>query len=77
MQVKVVDREGRIVPMGTPGELWVRGYSIMLKYWNDEKQSHEFMHQNRWARTGYVYEHKLLNRFHSFIILKWHSITLK
>ncbi|KAJ9577952.1 hypothetical protein L9F63_025183, partial [Diploptera punctata] len=52
LEVKVVDREGLIVPMGTPGELWVRGYSIMLEYWNDEEKTQEFMQHNRWARTG-------------------------
>ena len=35
LEVKIVDSEGRIVPRGTPGELWTRGYSVMLGYWND------------------------------------------
>ena len=52
IQAKVVDREGRIVPMGTPGELMIRGYSVMLGYWNDEDKNREFMQQNKWARTG-------------------------
>ena len=52
IQAKVVDREGRIVPMGTPGELMIRGYSVMLGYWNDEEKNREFMQQNKWARTG-------------------------
>src|SRR5690242_16726359 len=32
IEVKVVDRDGRIVPTGTPGELLTRGYCVMLGY---------------------------------------------
>nr|CAD7398218.1 unnamed protein product [Timema cristinae] len=34
--LKVVDKEGKMVPMGSPGELWARGYIVMLGYWGDE-----------------------------------------
>ena len=30
VEAKVVDAEGRIVPRGTPGELLIRGYLVML-----------------------------------------------
>ncbi len=36
VEAKVVDADGRIVPVGTPGELWTRGYLVMLGYWGDE-----------------------------------------
>ena len=52
----MVDKEGRMVPMGTPGELWVRSYGIMLGYWNDEEKTREFLRPDGWARTGYVRE---------------------
>ncbi|XP_023721499.2 medium-chain acyl-CoA ligase ACSF2, mitochondrial [Cryptotermes secundus] len=51
-EVKVVDREGRMVPMGTPGELWVRGYNVMLGYFNDEEKTREFIRPDGWAKTG-------------------------
>src|SRR5580704_10992856 len=35
VEVKIVDDQGRIVPRGTPGEIWTRGYCVMLGYWND------------------------------------------
>ena len=41
-----------MVPMGTPGELWVRGYSVMLGYWNDEQKTREFIDRDGWAKTG-------------------------
>lgn len=51
-EVKVVDREGRMVPMGTPGELWVRGYNVMLGYYCDEEKTREFIRPDGWAKTG-------------------------
>jgi fatty-acyl-CoA synthase len=35
LEIKIIDEEGHIVPVGTPGEYCVRGYSLMKKYWND------------------------------------------
>ncbi|XP_069678066.1 medium-chain acyl-CoA ligase ACSF2, mitochondrial-like [Periplaneta americana] len=52
IEVKVVDKEGRMVPMGTPGQLCVRGYSVMLGYWNDEEKTREYMGRDGWAKTG-------------------------
>lgn len=52
IEVKVVDKEGRMVPMGTPGELCVRGYNVMLKFWGDEERTRQFIGQDRWAKTG-------------------------
>jgi len=52
VEVKVVDKEGCMVPMGTPGELWVRGYNVMLGYWNDEEKTREFIDRDGWAKTG-------------------------
>jgi len=41
-----------MVPMGTPGELWVRGFSVMLGYWNDEEETRRFIGLDGWAKTG-------------------------
>jgi len=51
-EAKVVDKDGRMVPIGTRGELWVRGYSVMLGYINDEEKTREFIRPDGWARTG-------------------------
>ena len=37
LEVKIVDAQGRIVPVGQSGELCTRGYSVMLGYWEDEE----------------------------------------
>ncbi|MFZ5790998.1 MAG: AMP-binding protein [Pseudomonadota bacterium] len=52
IEVKIVDREGRIVPPGTPGELLTRGYSVMRGYWGDEARTKEAIDAARWMHTG-------------------------
>ncbi|EDS37631.1 2-succinylbenzoate-CoA ligase [Culex quinquefasciatus] len=51
-EAKVVDREGGIVPFGTPGELWVRGFGNLLGYWGDEDKTKEIMGPDGWLKTG-------------------------
>ena len=52
LEVKIVDRNGRIVPPGAPGELLTRGYSVMLGYWGDEERTREAIDAARWMHTG-------------------------
>jgi fatty-acyl-CoA synthase len=52
VEVKVVDREGRIVPRGQPGELCTRGYSVMLGYWDDDERTAEAVDGAGWMHTG-------------------------
>lgn len=53
-EVKIVDPEGRIVPVGIPGELLTRGYCVMPGYWNDPEKTAENIDQTRWIRSGDV-----------------------
>jgi len=32
-------RDGKAVPIGVTGELWTKGYSVMLGYWDDEART--------------------------------------
>lgn len=48
----MVDSDGKIVPTGTVGELYTRGHSIMLGYWNDDSRTEEVIGQDRWYKTG-------------------------
>ncbi len=53
VECKIVDPlTGRIVPRGTPGEILVRGYNVMLGYWNDAKATAEAIDAARWMHTG-------------------------
>jgi fatty-acyl-CoA synthase len=52
IQAKIVDKDGRMVPMGSKGELWVRGYSVMQGYWGDEERTRELIRPDGWTKTG-------------------------
>jgi fatty-acyl-CoA synthase len=51
LQVKVVDADGRIVPVGEKGELCTKGYSVMLGYWDDAAKTAESIVDD-WMHTG-------------------------
>ena len=52
VQAKVVDEHGRMVPVGVPGELCVRGYLVMRAYWEDAQQTAEAIDDAGWMHTG-------------------------
>lgn len=52
IEAKIVDENGNIVPLGTPGELYIRGYCNTLGYWGDEEKTKELMGVDKWLRTG-------------------------
>ncbi len=52
LEVKLVDDDGRVVPIGEKGEVCTRGYSVMLGYWNDEEQTRETIDEARWLHSG-------------------------
>jgi fatty-acyl-CoA synthase len=53
IEVKIIDESsGLVVPIGEPGELCTRGYSIMLRYWNDDEKTKDVIDSARWMHTG-------------------------
>ena len=52
VQVKIVNDDGRVVPVGTRGELCTRGYSVMLGYWDDDERTREAIDPAGWLHTG-------------------------
>jgi len=52
VEVKIVDSDGKTVPVGTPGEFCTRGYSVMLGYWNDTEKTSEAIDADGWMHTG-------------------------
>ncbi|KAJ7145339.1 hypothetical protein C8R43DRAFT_890625 [Mycena crocata] len=56
VRAKVVDDEGQVVPVGTPGEVWIAGYLLQKGYWKDEEQTRQVIRPDEdgtlWMRTG-------------------------
>eukprot|EP01117_Protostelium_nocturnum_P006854 TRINITY_DN2456_c0_g1_i1.p1 TRINITY_DN2456_c0_g1~~TRINITY_DN2456_c0_g1_i1.p1 ORF type:complete len:642 (+),score=220.24 TRINITY_DN2456_c0_g1_i1:197-1927(+) len=50
-EVKLVDSNGETVPVGSAGELWVKGYQVMKGYWRDDKKTAESI-KDGWMATG-------------------------
>jgi fatty-acyl-CoA synthase len=51
LEVKIVNDEGQIVPVGSQGELCTRGYSVMKGYWEDNERTSESIIDG-WMHTG-------------------------
>jgi fatty-acyl-CoA synthase len=52
MEAKVVDEHGRVVPLGTPGELCTRGYGVMRGYFDDPAATARAIDRAGWMHTG-------------------------
>ncbi|HTI81319.1 MAG TPA: AMP-binding protein [Acetobacteraceae bacterium] len=52
VEVKIVDKQSRIVPHGVAGELCTRGYSVMKGYWDETLKTTEAIDDDGWMHTG-------------------------
>ncbi len=52
LEIKIIDENGKILNRGEHGELCTRGYSVMLKYWNDPENTRKVLDDARWMHTG-------------------------
>jgi len=53
LEIKIIDPQTKqIVPRGVPGELCTRGYSVMLKYWDNPEATNSVIDDSRWMHTG-------------------------
>jgi fatty-acyl-CoA synthase len=51
VEIKIVDTENRVVPIGEQGEICTRGYSVMKGYWNDDEKTEDTI-INGWLHSG-------------------------
>ncbi|CAG8951394.1 hypothetical protein HYFRA_00007307 [Hymenoscyphus fraxineus] len=53
-ECKLLDDDGREVKLGEPGEMYIRGPQVCLRYWKNEVATKESISEDRWLRTGDV-----------------------
>mgnify|MGYP001816358664 CR=1 FL=1 len=51
VEIKIVDANDRVVPIGEQGEICTRGYSVMKGYWNDDEKTAETI-VDGWLHSG-------------------------
>ncbi|MCG8370563.1 MAG: AMP-binding protein [Proteobacteria bacterium] len=51
VEIKIVDQNNRVVPIGEQGEICTRGYSVMKGYWNDDEKTAETI-VDGWLHSG-------------------------
>jgi malonyl-CoA/methylmalonyl-CoA synthetase len=51
VEVRLVDENGELVPVGTPGEIQVKGPGVFLEYWQNPQATAKAF-QDGWFRTG-------------------------
>jgi fatty-acyl-CoA synthase len=52
VEIKIVDPQGKVVPVDARGELCTRGYSVMLGYWDDDGATRAAVDGAGWMHTG-------------------------
>lgn len=52
-ECRLLDDNGNDVPIGTPGELTIKGPQVMAEYWNQPEETAAVL-QDGWLRTGDV-----------------------
>jgi acyl-CoA synthetase (AMP-forming)/AMP-acid ligase II len=51
-EIEIRDAEGRVVPEGVEGEIFIRSPYVMTEYWRKPEATHETLLPGHWLRTG-------------------------
>ena len=52
VEIRIVDENAIVVPVGEKGEICTRGYSVMRGYWDDEERTRETIDPAGWLHSG-------------------------
>ena len=52
IEVKIIDSDGKVMPIGEQGELCMRGYQVMRGYYNKPKETADTVDSNGWLHSG-------------------------
>ena len=52
LEIKLVDELGAVVPIGQPGEICCRGYSVMQGYWDEPAKTADTIDTAGWLHSG-------------------------
>jgi fatty-acyl-CoA synthase len=52
VEAKIVDDDRKTVARNVSGELAIKGYLVMSKYWNDEEKTRETIDDEGWCYSG-------------------------
>ena len=52
IEVKLIDEQNRVIPIGERGEVCTQGYSVMRGYWNDSVRTAETIDPGGWLHSG-------------------------
>jgi len=52
LEVKILDEEGHVVPVGDKGDICTRGYAVMEGYWNEPERTAETVDTEGWLHSG-------------------------
>jgi len=53
-ELRLLDDEGNEVAVGEPGEMYIRGPQVCLRYWKNEQATAESIDADGWLKTGDV-----------------------
>ncbi len=51
-EIEIRDDNGKALPLGQEGELWVKGPQVMRGYWQKEEETKKVIDANGWLATG-------------------------
>tara|TARA_B110000014_G_scaffold99660_1_gene68473 strand:+ start:3721 stop:5265 length:1545 start_codon:yes stop_codon:yes gene_type:complete len=52
VEVKCITNEGKVSPLGQPGDIYVKGYNVMKGYYEEPEQTMDTVDEEGWLHTG-------------------------